>query len=278
MTQDAIAAIAILAKRLSIEQSLGQSHSVLLVKGCGEDKSLGATAVYLVAAIAATISANLSIREALFDNIDLDRDLRADIVSVIGDEASNDDFKTTRRDPWMWEAISHMLIHLSRHNDGFHPSGRVLAKTSIKHDINDHGFDLIAIYSAAGLGISVGECKAYLYDPSRAITDASNKLSEIDENKRDIELRAVINQLRGALGDDVQADLAGSFWRNERSYLPFVCCDVNRSTDWLRSRMALRRLDVPVNRKILYPLPLIHARDTFDRICELMRSYVEIGA
>ena len=277
MAEDTHAAIAMLTDRLSIEHSVGQSHSVLLVKGCSDDDSLQATAVYLVASIAQTIDANLRIRRALFDNTDLKRDLQADIVSVIGNDDSDDEFKTKKRDPWLWEAISHMLIHLSRLNRAFHPSGHVLAKTGLKYDVNDHGLDLIAIYRASDLGISAGECKAYLHDPSRAITDASNRLSEIDKNKRDIELRAAISQLRGVLEDDAQEDLAGAFWKNERSYLPFICCEGNRSLNWLRDRPVLRRLDVPTNRKILYPIPLVRGRSTFDRICELMRSYVTTG-
>ena len=278
MSQDTNAAIRLLAERLSIDRSEGQSHCVLLVQGCGDDDSLEATAVYLVAAIAQTIDANLRIQQALFDNTNLKRDLQTDIVSVIGDEDSDDEFKIKRRDPWMWEAISHMLVHLSRLDNSFHPCGRVLAKTGLKYDVNDHGLDLIAIYGAPELGISAGECKAYLDDPSRAIADASNRLSEIDKNKRDIELRAVINQLRGVLDDDVQEGLAGAFWRNERSYLPFVCCDDDRALNWQEDRAVLRRLDVPPNRKILYPMPLVHGRGTFDRICAFMRSYVAKGA
>ena len=278
LAQDTHAAVAILTQRLSIEHSVGQSHSVLLVKGCSNDDSVQATAVYLVASIAQTIDANMRIRQALFDHTSLKRDLQADIVSVIGNEDSDDEFKTKRRDPWLWEAISHMLIHLSRLNEAFHPSGHVLAKTGLKYDVNDHGLDLIAIYRAPGLGISAGECKAYLDDRSRAIADASNRLSEIDKNKRDIELRAAISHLRGVLGDDVQKGLAGAFWRNERSYLPFVCCEDSQSLNWLGDRPVLRRLEVPTNRKILYPIPLVHGRNTFDRICESMRSYVATGA
>ena len=278
LAQDATAAIELLAERLSIEHSVGQTHTVLLVKGCGDEESLAATATYLVAAIAQTIQANLRIRQALFNNIDLHRDLQADIASVIGDEDSHGYFKTKQRDPWMWEAISHMLIHLSRYNAEFHPSGHVLAKTGLKYDVNDHGLDLIAIYKGARLGISAGECKAYLHDPSRAITDASNRLSEIDENKRDIELRAAITQLRGVLDDDVQIGLAGAFWRDERSYLPFICCEEARSVNWMLNRSVLQRLNVPIDRKVLYPIPLVHGRATLDRICEFMRSYVAIGA
>ena len=81
LAQDATAAIELLAERLSIEHSVGQTHTVLLVKGCGDEESLEATATYLVAAIAQTIQANLRIRQALFNNSDLHRDLQADIAS-----------------------------------------------------------------------------------------------------------------------------------------------------------------------------------------------------
>jgi len=278
LERDTTVAIEVLATRLSIEQSVGPSHSVLLVKGCSDDETLEATAVYLVAAIAQSIAANLSIRKALFDVHDVNRKLTDDIVSVVGTEDIDNDFKAKTRDPWMWEAISHMVIHLSRLKSELHPSGRILAKANLKHDVRDHGLDLIAIYEATDVGISAGECKAYLDNPSRAITDASNRLSEVDANKRDIEIRAAVNQLHSALDSDVQARIAGAFWKEERSYLPFVCCDDNQSIDWQQERPVLQRLNVPVNRKILYPMPLPGGSVTFDRISRLMHAYATIGA
>ena len=278
LKRDVTLALDVLAERLSIEQSAGESHSVLFVTGLTHAQSLEATAVYLVAAIAHAIQANLRIRKALFDTNDLHRDLKNDIMSVVAGEDADDNFKTTRRDPWMWEGISHMLVHLSRRDSRFHPSGPVLAKIGLKLDLTDHGFDVIAIYNADEVGISAGECKAYLDNPSRAITDASNVLHEIDENKRDSDLRAAVSQLQSALDDPLQATLAGAFWKRERSYLPFICCDDDRSLDWLQARSVLRRLDVPISRKILYPLPLLHGKGTFDRIARLMHSYAATGS
>lgn len=169
-----------------------------------------------------------------------------------------------------------MLIHLARFNSDFHPSGRVLVKTSIKYDVHDHGLDVIAIYEANNLGISAGECKAYFEDPSRGITDASNKLSEVDANVRDIEIRSAVSQLRSALDNDAKGKLAGAFWRDERSYIPFVCCDSEHECSWTRNRKSLQRLAIPVSRKILIPLPLPEARQKFDTICDMMRAYVAI--
>jgi hypothetical protein len=169
--------------------------------------------------------------------------------------------------------ISHMLIHLSRFDRAFHPVGHVLAKTSIKYDVHDHGLDVIAIYDSGVLGITAGECKAYFDNPNRAILDAANKLREVDSNIRDIEIRSAISQLRSALDDGVKHRIAGSFWRNERSYLPFVCCDEECAHNWNKNKKSLRRLDIPVSHKILIPLSLLEARMKFDRICEIMRIY-----
>jgi hypothetical protein len=169
-----------------------------------------------------------------------------------------------------------MLIHLSRFDPNFHPSGRVLAKTSIKYDIHDHGLDVIAVYEAVGLGISAGECKAYLNDPSRGITDASNKLCEVDTNVRDVEIRSTVSQLRSSLDEDAKEKLAGAFWRDERSYLPFVCCDSEYACDWVRNRRSLQRLAIPASRKFLFPLSLPDVGKKFDAICDMMRAYVAV--
>lgn len=275
LTEDLNSAVGTLSERLSVEHSECKTHSVLQVGDYGDQESLRATAVYLVGAIAQSIEANLRIRSALFDEVDQQRELARDVVSVVGQADADERFKTMKRYPWMWEAISHMLVHLSRHASEFHPTGSVLAKTGIKFDVNDHGLDLLAIYEATELGISAGECKAYLENPSRAITDASNRLNEVDANERDMELRAVVSQLRPALVAAAQERVAGAFWRNERCYLPFVCCDETAAPDWTKKRQVLKRLTVPVSHKVLYQLSLENATGTLDRICGLMREYVD---
>ena len=273
MPEDVGVALSVLANGLRIVHSECATHSVLTVDNLGGNECLQATAVYLVSAIAQSIEANLCLREALFDEEQYERELLADVIAVIGEEDSTADFKTMVRDPWMWEGISHMLIHLSREESGYHPAGEVIAKTSIKYDVHDHGLDVIAIYQAKALGISAGECKAYFANPSRAISDASRVLGEVDSNKRDIEIRATVNQLRSALGQSANEQIAGSFWRDERCYLPFVCCDEQHSRDWNRKRKSLRRLAIPVSRKLLIPVALPNAREAFDEICSVMRAY-----
>ncbi len=271
---DVETALQSLNDQLSVTAQETVTHTVLNVGGFGDGDTLAATAVYLVGAVASSIEQNMNIRKALYDEADIKRDLFADIVSVIRqDNAIDDDFRVKVRDPWLWEGISHLFVHLSRFDTTFHPIGRVLAKTSIKHDVHDHGLDLVALYRSTDLGVSAGESKAYLDDPGRGIRDASNRLREVDQNRRDTELRSTVNQLLPSLQDPDRNRVAGAFWRNERSYLPFVCCDESCAEDWNTTRPTLTRLEVAASKKLLVPLSIASARDAFDSICTLMREY-----
>jgi hypothetical protein len=268
-------ALNVLASSLTITATECESHTHLETGGFGSPDTLTATAVYLVGSVAQCIQADLQIRVALFDDATRNVELLADIEEVVGDDSSDDQFKTMSRDPWIWEAISHLFVHLAKTTTGFHPSGAVLAKTQVKYDVNDHGLDLIAIYDAGELGITAGESKAYLNDPGRAITDAANRLREVDESLRDSDIRATVNQLRPALNAAHTAKLGGTFWRNERTYYPFVCCDEGDAVDWVRNRKVLRDLSIPVSRKMLVPFSIPNAKAVFDTLSSLMRAYAE---
>jgi hypothetical protein len=273
LSDDMDVAMSVLASSLTVTATEHGSHTHLQIIGFGSKDMLNATAVYLVGSIAQCIQSDLHIREALFDDATREKDLLAEIVGVVGEADADDNFKTMSRDPWIWEAISHLIVHLSRMTRGFHPSGRVLVKTQVKYDVNDHGLDLIAIYDAGALGVTAGESKAYLDDPGRAITHAANRLSEVDKSLRDSDIRATVNQLRPALTAAQQKKLGGAFWRKERTYYPFVCCDEEAAVDWTRRREVLDRLDIPVSKKMLVPLSVPNARHVFDKISLKMRKY-----
>ena len=274
LAADVETALQTLNKRLILTSQLTATHTVLNIDGFGEGDALEATAIYLVGAVAVSVKQNMSVRKALYDEADIKRDLLADVVSIIGSNNQIDDaFRTKSRDPWIWEGISHLLVHLSRQAPAFHPSGFVVSKTSVKHDVNDHGLDLVALYRNGAIGVSAGESKAYMSDPARGIRDASNRLREVDLNKRDSELRSTVDQLQLSLPENEQDQIAGAFWRNERTYLPFVCCDVNHAEDWTVDRPTLTRLDVTASKKLLVPLSIKSPHNTFDSICSRMREY-----
>lgn len=267
-------ALQTLGGKLSLREETCDTHTVLLVENFGTRPCFEATAVYLVSAIAQNIEANLQLREALFDEDNFERDLANDVERVVGNSTVDNEFKTMVRDPWLWEGISHMFIHLSRLNPAFHAVGAVLAKTSVKFDVRDHGLDMIGIYEGGKFGLTAGECKAYLTNPGRGITDAASKLGEVESNARDIEVRAAVNQLRSSIPESKQKMIAGSFWNNDRSYYPFVCCDDQHAKKWTNKRKLMRALEIPVEQKVLVPLAMRNAKGKFDRLCELMRTYV----
>ena len=159
LVSDVELALQTLSDNLVLRQETCETHTVLLVENFGVRSSLEAAAVYLVSAIAQNIEANLKLREALFDEDHYARDLATDVKRVVGGSKVDDEVKTKERDPWLWEGISHLFVHLSRLNPEFHAVGEVLAKTSIKFDVRDHGLDLIGIYEELNLGYPLANAR-----------------------------------------------------------------------------------------------------------------------
>ncbi|MCM1567793.1 MAG: hypothetical protein NC238_17940 [Dehalobacter sp.] len=255
-----------------------ENHSVIRIYGLGQENTVvQGIAVYLVGAIASCVDFNMEIRTALFNEDTLVRDLYRDVTNVIGvNNGISDRIKTYERNPWIWEGISHLFLHLSIMNPANHPPGRLLAKSSIHLDVNDHGLDIIGLYGTDSLGVTAGECKAYLERPAAAITDAAKRLQEVDNLLRDAEIRATLSQFRPSLLPEQQTLLVRAFWHDERAYFPMVCCDSGHSVDWALSRVDLIRLRPPVNRKYLVPAPIDGADSFFDILSEEMRCYASI--
>lgn len=252
------------------------THSLIGTAGLSREPTLVAhLAVYLTGAIASCIEWNLEIRHALFDDNTLGQDLRNNVAQVIGSANTiSDDRKRTERNPWIWEGISHLLVHLSRGSPNRHPPGRILAKTMIHLDAKDHGLDLVALYqSPTALGITAGECKAYLKRPDAAIRDAAATLRQLDTDRRDGEVRAAVTTMSPALSPEERKNLVGSFWKRERCYLPLVCCDSKSAIDWTSDRPSLQTLAPPLDRKFLIPACIDDAESFFDEVADAMRSF-----
>ncbi|MCL6479336.1 MAG: hypothetical protein K6T65_13165 [Peptococcaceae bacterium] len=252
-----------------------RDHSVIRIYGLRQESIVvQGIAVYLVGAIASCVAFNMDVRAALFNEETLIRDLYRDVTNVIGENNDIDDEKKTyERNPWLWEGICHLLLHLSLMNGANPPPDRLLAKSSIHLDVKDHGLDIIALYGTDSLGVTAGECKAYLERPTDAIADAANRLGGVDRELRDAEIRATLSQFRPSLLPAKQKMLIGTFWHDERAYFPMVCCDSNHSVNWTVSRKVLKRLKPPANRKYLVPAPIDEADSFFDAVSDEMRRY-----
>lgn len=269
-------ALSTLATKVGAVATTCSTHTLLLATGVGRDATVvRSVAVYLTGAIAGCLEMNMQIRLALFDDKTLSNELFDGVVAVIGpDNAIDHDRKVTERNPWMWEGLSHLLLHLWRASADKHPPGEIIAKTLIHLDAKDHGLDVVALYRGPmQLGVTAGECKAYLGRPAAAIRDAANTLGELDTDRRDNEVRAAIITMAGVLSPEDRKNLVGTFWKRERAYLPLVCCDSGSAIDWATDRPTLGALARPVDRKFLIPVCIDGAEQFFDEVADAMRSF-----
>jgi len=275
LREDVETAIQVLGTLIPATVAQYDTHCVIQLDGFDDEPDvINAIAVYLVGTIAACVDTTLVIREALFAEGGYTSALNRDVATVIGqNNAITPTFRTNTRDAWLWEGISHLIVHLSRFDANKHPPAQVLAKTSVHLSVKDHGLDLIALYGTDDLGISAGECKAYLSRPATAIKDASDKLHEVDDSKRDAEIRQALAQFRAGLPTNLQSEITGAFWRNERAYFPLVCCDGDSEVDWTVSRVPLCRLEVPPEQRFLVPVVVPNAGEFFDAVADAMRAY-----
>jgi hypothetical protein len=273
LAEDVELAMVDLNRLLSVDVTEYSHHTVLLFGGIDTRQPVVAgLAVYLVGAIAGCIRHDMALRSSLFDEETLARDLHLDVVAVVGaDSEISVREKTYERNPWIWEGISHLLLHLSVKNSDNHPPAPLIAKNSIHLNVKDHGLDIIALYGSNRYGITVGECKAYLERPADAIADAATMLEGVDKEYRDAEIRSMMSQF--SLSSEEEAKLVGAFWHDERAYFPMVCCDQAASVDWDRDRIALTRLSPPPNRKFLVPAAIDSAGSFFDSVSDSMRRY-----
>lgn len=268
-------ALGTIASKLIVNLNEHECHCTIEATGLDNRVDIiNGISVYLVGAIAGCIDFNLSLRSALFNESSLIRDLYNDVIRVIFDRNDIDnELKIYDRNPWIWEGISHLILHLSILNNLYHPPDRLLMKSSIHLNVKDHGLDIIALYGSDSLGITAGECKAYLSRPADAISDAAGKLEEVDNKLRDAEIRATISQFRPILRPEYQAKLTNAFWHNERAYFPMICCDKSFSRNWGFKRVSIERLKPPRNRKFLVPSVIENAEVFFDAISASMRRY-----
>ena len=265
-----------ISANVSFEVTWHEQHSVIRAYGLTDSRDIyEAIAVYLVGSIASCVRNNLEIRAALFGEGTAAYRLHGDVVSLVGaNNDISDDYKRTRRNPWIWECMSHLIFHLSDRGHPSHPPDQIVAKTLPSLDVTQHGFDVLAIYGTDSLGVTTGECKAYLDRPADAIRDASNSLEEIDTGDRDARIRQAVNQLSPFLTQQQQSGLVKAFWHDERAYFPMVCCDESAAVDWEVNRRVIERLAPPPERKFLVPLPIEDAECFFDEIAQAMRDYV----
>lgn len=158
---------------LDVELSNHETHTLLRISGIQQSQEcLNCIAIYCVGQILNAVQVNLTIRADLLgtDEKAIDRIVQ-DVYSVIGEnnEILTNKQKIEERNPWLFETISHLLVHSSRIRPEFHPVGQLLGLLPVHGKVKEPGLDLVAIYISDDIGLGIGEMKAWENDPSAAL-------------------------------------------------------------------------------------------------------------
>jgi hypothetical protein len=269
-----------LNERLVVNCTDVATHRLLTINGIDCSKEcLHDLAVYCVGQIAEAVQANLDIRADLLGIEDAEAltQLLSDVHSMIGqnNDVLSYEQKRDGRDPWLFEALSHLFTNLSTRNPDFLPVGRLIGLMPTHSKVTEQGLDLVAIYAGIEVGLGIGESKKRENDPSGGLREAAEKFTDIDSGNYETDLRKAVGLMRQVMPTEYKDQLTGAFWKNERAYLPFIGYDSRLNPRWTSEREALRLLQVPVSHKLLIPLPIDNLRGFFDDLADAMRDYLE---
>ncbi|MGM5473441.1 hypothetical protein [Bacillus pumilus] len=264
---------------ISVDLIKAETHHSIIITGIKNDPQLIKNlAIYMVALIANAIEANLQVKANLIEYTKIGKiEIVESVIEAVGENNNlNQDFKEDERNPWLAEALIHLLLFISNKVSNIHPVGEVLAVGLVHDDPKDKGLDLTALYQSGTLGLTIGECKAYKLDPNRAISKAVAFFDGVD-NKRKTgkRIRSQVQILRNFLPEDLSREATNGFWKHERCFLTTPVFDGSIVKDWSRSRNGtLGKLQVSVERRLLIPLAIEDFDIFFDSLSDEMRRFV----
>lgn len=265
----------------SISANLLQSkthHSIIITGIKNSPEIIRSLAVYMVSLIANAIEANLEVRADLIEDTEAGKEeLIESVLDTIGEINELDrDFIEDERNPWLAEALIHLLLFISNKVNNLHPIGEVLAVGLVHDDPKDKGLDITALYQSETLGLTIGECKAYKLNPNKAISNAVKFFDGVDSNlKTGKRIRTQVQILRQFLPAELSEMASNGFWKNERCFLTTPIFDISVNKDWSRSRnKTMGSLNVPLNKRVIIPLAIENFDDFFNSLSDDMRKFV----
>jgi len=230
-------AVQAVTAQLTFANQTVASHRVLTVSGWHHSALRQPIARYLVGLRVNAITAALAVRCDLTDAPADVAEVWANVVSIVGPEENSLSKKqiSTRRNPWIAEALWHLCMAVSQQRVELHPPGKVLAVTLPHVKTTDPGLDLAVLFhDGATHGLSVIETKAYENDVGAAMVSCIGFFGQIDGGLHNPRLRQVVSMLRAELAD--QAHISDGLWKNRRCYLPNVHYDNANPIDWAAER------------------------------------------
>ncbi|WP_188208347.1 hypothetical protein [Alkalibacillus aidingensis] len=267
------------SKNIDVDILQAQTHHSILITGIENQSSIiRSIAVYMVGLISHAIEANLQVRADLIEYTEVGKEeIVQSVIETIGEDNNlNQDFKEDERNPWLAEALIHLLLFISNRVKNLHPVGEVLVVGLVHDDPKDKGLDLTALYQSGTLGLTIGECKAYKLNPNRAISNAMEFFDGVDsKRKTGKRIRSQVQTLRNFLPKELSMSATHGFWKNERCFLTTPVYDSSITKDWSRSRKkTLGSLKVPIDKRLVIPLAIEGFDEFFDSLADEMRVFV----
>lgn len=276
LTQQACdSATALIRAALSLDHIVTSTHDVTVVTGLDSPTIIEAVATYLTNCAAQTVTADIKIlADLLGDSTEVLPTLHVEVERLIG--SSNhiiDDFRQDHRDPWIAEALAHLLLVIAESIPPLPPPGKLHVLTPVHDYVKERGLDLVGIYTAAtsNLGLAVCESKSSENNATSHVGSAGGLFCEIMEGVRDAHIRSKVQVLRASLPDEAKAAITPMFWKNECCYCVFVSMSSACGFDVNASRSSFATVNP---RPILIVVSLDDYRGFFNALADQMRVFV----
>lgn len=252
------------------------SHWGVLVSGIDEPVCVSALGVYATALIAQIVRVDVVLSDALIgDPVAFATALRRNVQRTIGDSNElTDNFREYQRDPWITEAIAHLLFALAREELSDCVPGPVRALTLPHTQVREQGLDLIGVFELEeGAGICVTESKASEEHANSQLAKATTLFKTLDTGDRDEDLLRALNLFTAYLSPGMREAVPNAMWSGERSYAPLLTFRTNFNAASERPN-TLGLLAPPVDRRRLIAIELQTYSGFFNDVADAMRAAV----
>lgn len=257
------------------------THKAIRIGGLTSEEAIRWLGIALTGLVSQAITLDLQLCEAMGSPQGVSLTwLRPSVESVIGqDNALNgpdDPDRTTERDPWIAEALMHILATVEHHHHVRALPNDVVARTEMPLQVKAAGIDLLTLHiddASGDVWIGVTETKATELHGDDRLRDALSFLLSTDSGDRDLELRTKLNTLSRYVDPGTWARVPAALMSRAIHLMPAV----------MHMRHAPFRWSVPRDfsgvpraseRVRVLALPVCPWVGFFDEVCDAMRAAI----
>ena len=272
-----------LAGSISVEEAAPRpgTHRAFKVDGLCSGPAEKQVAIVLTGLIAQAVALDLELVRALGqDRGSVQRWLEPAVHSVVGidndsSNSANPD-KTTERDPWIAEALVHVLALLARHHDADGLPKGIIARTELPTTVKSPGIDLITLHVDSVSNepsLCIAETKASKLYGQQRLSEAIGFLSGVDKRDHDLEIRIKLNTLSQYVPPAVWDRIPTMLLHTDPHLLPAIFHESGSGFQWSVSRRmaAISHADSRVR---LLAFPVRPWDEFFDYVADRMRQSV----